>query len=128
MTDQKRRQNNAIKVMHDFTINIIQSRRKAISATNVTPTELLEQAEFGIKKKMALLDVLLHSKIDDQPLTDEEIQEEVDTFMFEGHDTTTGAISFTTYILSKHPEIQKKLFEEIQAVAGPDSEAPLSHR
>lgn len=39
--------------------------------------------EDGIRGKMALLDVLLMSSIDGVPLSDDDIQEEVDTFMFE---------------------------------------------
>ena len=72
----------------------------------------------GVKKKMALLDVLLKSTVNGQPLSNEDIREEVDTFMFEGHDTTTAGICFTLYCISKHPEVQKKLFEEIESVIG----------
>lgn len=65
---------------------------------------------------MALLDVLLQSTIDGRPLTNEDIREEVDTFMFEGHDTTTSAICFALYAISNHPEVQAKIYKEIVEV------------
>jgi cytochrome P450 family 4 len=115
--------------MHGFTLNIIRSRREAIRNSGPEDQAIEPSAsEFGIKRKMALLDVLLQSTIDNQPLTDHEIQEEVDTFMFEGHDTTTLAISFTVYLLSQHAEVQTKLFEEIQQVIGLDKDTPLTQR
>ena len=70
-------------------------------------------AYFGIRKKDALLDVLLKSTVNGVPLTDAEIREEVDTFMFEGHDTTSSAIGFTIYLLSKDSRVQEKLLKEI---------------
>lgn len=70
---------------------------------------------LGIRKKQALLDILLEAKVNGVPLTDEEIREEVDTFMFEGHDTTTSAIGFALYLLSREPRVQQKLLEEIRA-------------
>lgn len=42
-------------------------------------------------------------------LTDEDIKDEVDVFMFEGHDTTSSGISWALYLLGLHPEAQYKV-------------------
>ena len=85
----------------------------------IKPAEVEEvDDELGIKKRMALLDVLLQSTVDGKPLTNSDIREEVDTFMFEGHDTTTSAICFSLYAISKHPEVERKIYEELQLVLG----------
>lgn len=39
-------------------------------------------------------------------LTDEEIKEEVDTIMFEGHDTTAAGSSFFLSLMGIHQDIQ----------------------
>ena len=49
-------------------------------------------------------------------MTDLEIREEVDTFMFEGNDTTASAISWCLYNMATHPEYQQKCREEIQQI------------
>ena len=38
--------------------------------------------------------------------------------MFEGHDTTTAAIDWACFTIGTHPEVQKKLHEEIDRVFG----------
>ena len=45
-----------------------------------------------------------------------EIRDEADTFLFEGHDTTTSGVSWTLYLLAKHPEHQEKVREEVRSV------------
>lgn len=39
---------------------------------------------------------------------------------FQGHDTTTASITFTLYLLSRHPDVQQKLVEELKHVIGTD--------
>lgn len=84
-------------------------------AINLIPiTE--QDAQLGIRKKQALLDVLLKASIDAVPLTDMEIREEVDTFMFEGHDTTASAIGFALHLISKDARVQQKMLDEIVGI------------
>lgn len=43
-------------------------------------------------RRVAFLDMLLKAKSEDPTIKFSDIQEEVDTFMFEGHDTTAAAV------------------------------------
>lgn len=51
-------------------------------------------------------------------LSDKDFYAEVDTFMFEGHDTTASSISWILYALALHPEHQQRCREEIQRLLG----------
>ncbi|EFN72074.1 Glutamate-gated chloride channel subunit beta [Camponotus floridanus] len=52
-----------------------------------------------------MLDLLIAASRENS-LTDLDIREEVDTFMFEAHDTTSMAIIFTLLLLAEHKDIQ----------------------
>ena len=49
-------------------------------------------------------------------VSDEDIREEVDTFMFEGHDTTACNMTFTLWLMASHPDIQHKCQEELDDI------------
>ncbi|EJF60561.1 cytochrome P450 [Dichomitus squalens LYAD-421 SS1] len=51
-------------------------------------------------------------------ISEEELYEQISTFIVSGHETTTQTLGFTIYELSRHPEIQAKLREELAAVKG----------
>ncbi|XP_070497080.1 cytochrome P450 4d2-like [Chironomus tepperi] len=118
LTSSKRKQDELVKILKNFTTKIIEERRKLLMTKKSEDLKNLDDEDFGLRKKMCLLDVLLQSTIDGKPLSNEDIQEEVDTFTFAGHDTTTNAICFTLHMIAKHPEVQQRLNKEIEEVLG----------
>lgn len=58
-------------------------------------------------QKKSFLDILLNilEECPDQ-MTDKDIREEVDTFLFEGHDTSSLAINMTLLLLGMHTDVQ----------------------
>lgn len=109
-TENYKKEQKLLKLLHGFTENVIETRRE----------ELLKISEHDQKKKKALLDILLTSTIEGAHLTNEDIREEVDTFLFAGHDTTTSALSFIFYNIAKHQDVQQKIYEEVMAVIDDD--------
>ncbi|XP_060071024.1 cytochrome P450 4A25-like [Ylistrum balloti] len=98
-----------VKYIHDFDEKVINARRKSLESD---PSILK-------KRHLDFLDILLTAR-DEQGvgLTDREIRDEVDTFLFEGHDTTASAISWGIYSLAKHQEEQQKVYEEVKSILG----------
>ncbi|XP_037960747.1 cytochrome P450 4d1 isoform X1 [Teleopsis dalmanni] len=121
----------ALNVLHSFTEKIIVQRREEILKAQENKTKSSEKNEditdVGAKRKMAFLDILLQSEVDGKPLTNLDIREEVDTFMFEGHDTTSSAINFFFYNIAINPECQRKCVEEIVSVLGKDKNTKVTY-
>ncbi|XP_060906169.1 cytochrome P450 4B1 [Labrus mixtus] len=100
----------ACKVAHDHTNNVIRKRKEALK--NEKDYESIKH-----KRHLDFLDILLLARDENQQgLSDEDMRAEVDTFMFEGHDTTASGISFILYSLACNPEHQKMCREEINQV------------
>ncbi|CAH1263491.1 CYP4F2 [Branchiostoma lanceolatum] len=105
-----RRHKAACYRVHKYSEEIIRQRKEVLK----------EQSASGSthgKKYLDFLDILLRAKDEDgNGLTDAEIRDEVDTFMFEGHDTTASGLSWTLYCLARHPGHQEKCRKEAQEV------------
>lgn len=106
------------------------------------PTWLPTPANFRFRKAMQTLDRLVYdiigtrrrdggehadllamlmSATDEtgtERMTDRQLRDEVLTLALAGHETTANALSFTWYLLSKHPEVERRLFQEVTTVLG----------
>ena len=68
--------------------------------------ELVQDDSSRGRKKKAFLDLLLEVELNDGlRLSNSDIQEEVDTFMFEGHDTTTCSLAWTIFLIGHYPKV-----------------------
>ncbi|XP_030227247.1 cytochrome P450 4B1 isoform X2 [Gadus morhua] len=102
----------ACRVTHRHTEEVIRKRKEALM-------EEAKPEQTQAKRNLDFLDILLCARDeDDNALSDEVIRAEVDTFMFEGHDTTASSISFLMYSLASHPQHQEICREEILQVLG----------
>lgn len=117
-----KRFSRCLKDMHDFAADVVKDRKKYWIEQNGHLINGGETSEFNSesmktgKKRLAFLDLLLHEHLVNQTLDDEDMREEVETFMFAGHDTTAMAISWTLYMLGLHPEIQDRVRAEVDAI------------
>ena len=51
-------------------------------------------------------------------MTDKQLHEEILGMLQQGHDTVGEALAWTWYLLSLHPEVERKLHQEIAEVVG----------
>lgn len=85
----------------------------------------VDENDIGEKKRLAFLDLLLESAENGALISDEEIKNQVDTIMFEGHDTTAAGSSFFLSMMGVHQHIQDKVIQELDDIFG-DSDRPAT--
>lgn len=83
--------------LHSICLKLVRDKKKSM------------QAESGSHKD--ILSLLLHSN----NFSDEQLVDQLLTFLAAGHETTSSAFTWTTYLLTQHPDIQKALREEVYA-------------
>ncbi|XP_050673917.1 cytochrome P450 4C1-like isoform X2 [Leptidea sinapis] len=109
-----RRESKALATLHEFTENVIRNRRKYLENKNII--EMTEDDEvYGKKGRLAMLDLLLQNEREGK-IDFKGIREEVDTFMFEGHDTTATSLMFTVMRIANEPEIQENIYKELKEI------------
>ena len=51
-------------------------------------------------------------------MSDKQVRDEVMTIFIAGHETTANALTWTFYLLSQYPDVEKKLHDEIDSILG----------
>ncbi|XP_014485680.1 PREDICTED: cytochrome P450 4g15 [Dinoponera quadriceps] len=127
--DYKNGKRNVIDtIAQDSNAQIVKNTVEGLSfgqSTGLKDDLDVEDNDVGEKKRQAFLDLLMDAGQKDSVLTDEEVKEQVDTIMFEGHDTTAAAASFFLSVMGCHSDIQEKVIQELDEIFG-DSDRPAT--
>ncbi|XP_024085651.1 cytochrome P450 4g15-like [Cimex lectularius] len=78
----------------------------------------VDDNEIGEKRRLPFLESMIERAHNGDGLTDQEIKNQVNTIMFEGHDTTAAGSSFFLSIMGARQDIQEKCLEEIDEIFG----------
>jgi cytochrome P450 len=119
-----REQARCLEILHGFTMKVIKERKLEMARNGSNgliqdgEDEKTKTKARSDKKRLAFLDLLISASDGGRVLSDEDIREEVDTFLFAGHDTTAVAVAWVLYSLGRHPDIQKKVQEELYSIFG----------
>nr|XP_019604928.1 PREDICTED: cytochrome P450 4A11 [Rhinolophus sinicus]XP_019604929.1 PREDICTED: cytochrome P450 4A11 [Rhinolophus sinicus] len=121
LTPDGRKNHRACQLAHQHTDRVIKQRKVLLQ-------EDRELEKVRRKRHLDFLDILLFARMENgSSLSDKDLRAEVDTFMFEGHDTTATGISWILYALATHPEHQQRCREEIQSLLGDDASITWNH-
>jgi cytochrome P450 len=94
-------------------------------------SEIQERREHFDPSRTDILNLLLSARDEaGEPMTDEELHDELMTLLVAGHETTATALTWALYWLHKLPEVQQKLLAELASVgehADPNTIAKLPY-
>ncbi|KAK2169193.1 hypothetical protein LSH36_12g34012 [Paralvinella palmiformis] len=119
LTSKGRQFRHYCDYVHSVSEKLIKTRKMILDSNS--------EYNKGKSQHCDFLDILLMARDEDEHgLSELEIRDEVDTFLFEGHDTTASGISWTLYDLACHPDIQRRCQQEVDALLeGRDSDEIL---
>ncbi len=95
--------------------------RKARERLDVIIYGLIRERRARLGDRGDLLSMLLMAQDDDDKgrgMTDLQVRDEAMTIFLAGHETTANALTWTWYLLSQSPEVERRLHEEIDRVLG----------
>ncbi|KAL6056302.1 Pentalenene oxygenase [Balamuthia mandrillaris] len=112
-----RRFDAAKKVIDDSLLQIIRAKRQRM---------MLDEKDTDSHAKMDVLDRLLRAVDEDtgERLSDQQLVDEAMSILLAGHETTANASAFAFYLLSKYPEQEAKVMQEIDEVLGEQIPTP----
>ena len=102
-TKKNRAFHSAVKALDEVIYKIIDDRKKNPSAVNDLLQRFMNPEENNLK-----------------PLNEKELRDEVMTIFIAGHETSANVLSWATYLLCLHPDIQQKVLNEVLTLGNRD--------
>jgi cytochrome P450 len=101
-TPENLRVKRALKDLSQVVLGLIEQRRRAPDG----------------EQRQDLLSLLLESHEEAAGMSEQQLRDEVTAVLVAGYESTAVTLTWMFYLLSQHPEVEKRLREEIGAVLG----------
>ena len=110
-TQENREYHAAIETLEGILEDVLAERRG---------TEHDPAADAGTDgdRPMDLLSILLRARSEEAEVDDELLRDELMTMLLAGHDTTALTLTYTWYLLARHPDVEANLHAEFDRVLG----------
>jgi cytochrome P450 len=95
--------------------------RKARERLDAIIYAIIRERRAGGEDRGDLLSMLLMAQDDEdrgRGMTDQQVRDEAMTIFLAGHETTANALTWTWYLLSQAPDVERRVHEEIARVLG----------
>lgn len=92
--------------------------KRAMASIDTLIYGMIEARRASDTQHDDLLDMLLAARDEEtgEGMTVEQLRDEVTTIFAAGHETTANALTWTWYLLSQHPDVLKRLQDEVDTV------------
>jgi cytochrome P450 len=81
----------------------------------------------GCERRRDILSMLIEARYEDgTSMTDDEIRDEMLTLLVAGHETTASGLAWTIFHVLRHPDVLKKIRQELREVVG-DGRVTIDH-
>jgi cytochrome P450 len=94
--------------------------QQAIRTLDGVVQEIITEHRRLVDDKDDLLSMLLLARDEEtgEGMNDRQVRDEVMTLLLAGHETTSNALTWTWYLLSRHPDAESRLYAELEQVLG----------
>ncbi|OWR47721.1 CYP4M25 protein [Danaus plexippus plexippus] len=116
-------QKKVLEVISQFRNNVIAKRKLDTNVRQIEDDDCDDEYFISKKQRLAMLDLLLQAEKEGH-IDSDGISEEVDTFMFEGHDTVATGLQYIFMLLANHEDIQDKVFLECEEILSRNNGRP----
>lgn len=94
-----------------------QRTRRAIQTLRTAIQGFIDERRANLNGRNDFLSILLQARDEQgQPMSDDQLMAECLTLFGAGHETTATALTWTWYLLGQHPEVYRRLQQEVDGV------------
>lgn len=96
------------------------SLKKSIKVMNKMMQEMINERRQSGEEKHDLMALLMAARYEEtgEGMTDEQLRNELSTMIGAGHETTANTLTWTSYLLSEHPDVEERVLAELESVLG----------